>query len=183
MEEKMSELYVGNVSKQIQMFAYRSLERQGIITQVIPIGGQIRISPNGATTDLTTPEIEYIINQHRMYGLMPIEELDSNKGPFNGLCYCIGKAISPEKLRKAMHRNEEALAKLGQQMRQEAALAVNSQIEESIGGPLRTLEMSFTEEEPRAGYAEDLDHLAEGVRVTRSGDKVAAIDSGRRGRR
>src|SRR5262245_53057907 len=153
------ELYVGNVSKQIQMFAYRSLERPGIITQVIPIGGQIRISPNGMNADLTTPEIDYIIEQHKIYGIMPVEELDTNKGPFNGLCYCLGKPISPDKLRRAMQKNEDSLQKLGKQMRQEAALAVNSQIEEQIGAPLRQLEMSFTEEEPRAGYSDDMDHV------------------------
>jgi hypothetical protein len=174
----MPDLYIGNVSKQIQMFAYRVPERSGIITQVIPIGGQIRVSPNGTTADISMLEIDAVIEQHKMYGLVSINELDSKGSPFSGLVYSIGKPISAEKLHRAMRKKDEEMKKFGQKIRQEAALAVNSQIEEQIGAPLRTLEMSFQEEEPRGGYAEDLDHAAEGVRVTREG--VTSI-RGRRG--
>jgi hypothetical protein len=163
----MPELYIGNVSKQIQQFCYRSPERPGVITQTIPIGGQIRISPNGQLVDLSPPEIEAILSQHRTYGIVDIDDIDNKQSPFSGICYSIGKAMSPEKLRRAMVKKEESLKAFGQRLRQEAALAVNSQIEEQIGAPLRNLEMSFEEEEPRSGYADELDHLSEGVRVTR----------------
>lgn len=180
----MPELYVGNVSKQIQQFLYRALERPGIVMQTIPIGGQIRVSPNGAKTDLTTPEIDYIIEQHRTYGMMPVEEIDNKGSPFSGLCYSIGKQISPEKLRRGMLRKEEALNEFGKKLRQEAALAVNSQIEQQIGAPLRELEMSFTEEEPRGGYSEDTSHVAEGIRVTRQVENGPPVpETGRRGSR
>jgi hypothetical protein len=178
----MPELYIGNISKQIFQFAYRSPERPGVIVQTIPIGGQIRISPNGIHVDLSTPEIESIISQHVTYGLVEIDEVDAKQSPHSGLCYSIGKAMSPEKLRRAMLKKEDALKEFGKKMRQEAALAVNSQIEEQIGAPLRNLEMSFQEEEPRSGYADELDHLAEGVRITRQSDSVASIEQGRRRR-
>ena len=163
----MPELYIGNVSKQIQQFCYRSPERPGVITQTIPIGGQIRISPNGQLIDLSPPEIEAILSQHRTYGIVDIDDIDNKQSPFSGICYSIGKPMSPEKLRRAMVKKEESLKMFGQRLRQEAALALNSQIEEQIGAPLRNLEMSFEEEEPRSGYADELDHLSEGVRVTR----------------
>jgi hypothetical protein len=178
----MPELYIGNISKQIFQFAYRSPERPGVIVQTIPIGGQIRISPNGTHVDLSTPEIELIISQHVTYGLVEIDAVDTKQSPHSGLCYSIGKAMTPEKLRRAMLKKEEALKEYGRKLRQEAALAVNSQIEEQIGAPLRNLEMSFQEEEPRSGYADDLDHLAEGVRITRQSETVASIDQGRRRR-
>jgi hypothetical protein len=177
----MPELYIGNVSKQIFQFCYRSPERPGVIVQPIPIGGQIRISPNGVIIDLSTPEIDSILGQHKAYGIVSIDEVD-DKHPFDGLCYSIGKPMSAEKLRRAMLKKEEALKAYGQNLRREAALAVNSQIEEQIGAPLRQLEMSFQEEEPRSGYSDDLDHVAEGVRVTRQSDTVAQIDQGRRRR-
>lgn len=167
----MPELYIGNISKQIQHFCYRSLERPGIIMQPIPIGGQIRVSPTGAKTDLSTPEIDYIIEQHGKYGMLPVEEVDAKNNPFSGLCYSIGKAITPERLRKAMMKKEEALQKFGSKIRQEAAIATNNQIEQQIGAPLRNLEMSFEEIEPRGGYADDADHLSEGVRVTRRAER------------
>jgi hypothetical protein len=179
----MPELYIGNISKQIFQFAYRSPERPGVIVQTIPIGGQIRISPNGQIVDLSTPEIEAILSQHRTYGLVDIDDVDAKQDPHSGLCYSIGKAMAPEKLRKAMLKKEESLKMFGQKLRQEAALAVNSQIEEQIGAPLRNLEMSFQEEEPRSGYADELDHLAEGVRISRQSETIASIEQGRVRRR
>lgn len=177
----MPELYVGNVSKQIVQFCYRFPERTGVIVQTIPIGGQIRITPNGQYVDLSPPEIDSVISQHRTYGIVSVDDIDEKRGAFDGLCYSVGKAISIEKLRRAMHKKDEALQVFGQKIRQEAALAVNSQIEEQVGAPLRQLEMSFQEEEPRGGYVDDLDHLAEGVRVTRT-ENVAPLE-GRRSRR
>jgi hypothetical protein len=174
----MPELYIGNVSKQIYQFCYRSPERPGVIVQTIPIGGQIRISPNGQHVNLSTPEIDAILEQHKVYGLVSIDDIDRMRGPFDGICYSIGKQISVEKLRRAMVKKDDSLKDFGKTMRQEAALAVNSQIEEQIGSPLRQLEMSFQEEEPKGGYTDDTDHVAEGVRVTRE-----AVASGRRGRR
>lgn len=179
----MPEMYVGNISKQIQQFAYRALERPGIVMQPIPIGGQIRISPDGRKTDLTTPEIDYILDQHARYGMLPIDEMDKI-GPFNNTCYSLGKPFTAEKLQKAMDRKDGALVEYGKKLRQEAALAVNSQIEQQIGGPLKNLEMSFTEEEPKGGYSDDFDHVSEGVRVTRMADHTAPVaETGRRSRR
>jgi hypothetical protein len=171
----MPELYIGNVSKQIQQFCYRSPDRPGVIVQTIPIGGQIRISPNGQHVDLSPLEIDAIIAQHSAYGIVNVSDIDNKQSPFNGVCYSIGKPISAEKLRRAMLKKEEALGVFGQKLRQEAALAVNSQIEEQIGAPLRQLEMSFEEVEPKGGYADDVDHLAEGVRVTREAEGVTPM--------
>jgi hypothetical protein len=181
----MPALYIGNVSKQIQIFTYRSPERPGVIAQTIPIGGQIRVSPNGAHYDLSTIEIDAIIAQHRTYGLIDIDEIDKKQSPFNALCYSIGKPMTVEKLRKAMFKKEDSVKIFGQKLRQEAALAVNSQIEEHSGQRLRELEMSFEEEEPTGGYAEDADHNSEGILVTRTAepDAVTPIEMGRRGRR
>ena len=42
-------------------------------------------------TDLTTPEIDYIIGQHRVYGILPIEELNDITAS-SSVCYAIGNA-------------------------------------------------------------------------------------------
>ena len=150
-------------------------ERPGVITQMIPIGGQIRVAPNGVNTDLNQPELDAILNQQRIYGLLCIDELDTNKSQFSGLVYSIGKPLTEDKLRKAMIRLEKQKDNEGKKLRSEAALAVNNQIENRIGTQLKNLEMSFTEEEPRGGYAEDITHLSEGVRVTREADVNAPV--------
>jgi hypothetical protein len=177
------ELYVANVTKQVVQFAYRALERSGVVIQPIPIGGQIRIAPAGSRTDLSTPEIDYIIDQHRKYGLIDVNEIDSSKTPFHGMCYSIGKPISVDKLYRAMKRNEDALEEQGKQIRKEAAIAVNNQIENTIGENLKQLEMSITEEEPRGGYPDDRNPLGEGVRVLREepgGSPLPFIGRGRK---
>jgi|SRR5215472_6154226 len=172
----MPELFIGNISKQIQQFCYRIPERQGVIVQTIPIGGQIQVSPNGRDKDLSVELIDRIIGQHLAFGIVPAEEVSSKSHPFSGICYSIGKPITPDKLHEAMIEKETAIDEFGRQIRQEAAVAVNSQIEQT-GVPLNKLEMSFEEEEPRGGYVDGLTHVAEGVRVMR--DNVAPM----RGRR
>jgi hypothetical protein len=161
------ELYIANVTKQIVQFAYRAPERFGLVIQTIPIGGQIKVSPKGSQSDLSTPEIDSILEQHRKYGLISVEELDTNRSSFHGMCYCIGKPISVDRIHKAMQRNEETLEELGKTIRKEAALAVNNQIENTVGGNLKQLEMSVVEEEPRGGYTDDHKPLGEGVRIIR----------------
>lgn len=176
----MAELFIGNATKQINNFAYRSLERPGIVVQIIQIGGQIKVAPTGSKTDLTQMEIDHIIDQHRMYGIRDILEIES-KGTFGGLVYSIGKPISAEKLRRAMLKMEEQLDEEGRKIRQEAALAVNSQIEERVG-TLRNLEMSFEEIEPRSGFSDDASHIAEGIRVSRDAPEGITPFSGRKRR-
>jgi hypothetical protein len=166
-------LYVANVTKQVCQFAYRSPERLGLVIQTIPIGGQIQIAPKGSMgLDLSTPEIDGIIDQHRKYGLIAVEDIDTDKAKFHGICYSIGKPISVERLHKAMQRNEEVLEELGKTIRKEAALAVNNHIESQVGGNLKQLEMSVVEEEPRGGYSDDHKPLGEGVRIVRDNQEV-----------
>jgi hypothetical protein len=178
----MVQLYVANVTKQVVQFAYRAVEKSGVVVQTIPIGGQVLIAPQGSKTDLSTPEIDVILDQHRKYGLVAIEEVESSKIPFHGMCYSIGKPISVERLHRAMKRNEDALEALGKQIREEAAVAVNNQIEGTIGENLKQLEMSITEEEPRGGYSEDHEPLGEGVRVIRQTEGGAPLPFVGRGR-
>jgi hypothetical protein len=179
----MSQLFVANVTKQIVQFAYRLPERQGVIIQPIPIGGQIKISPTGGRDELSSPDIDAILDQHRKYGLISATEIDSSKTPFHGMCYSLDKPIPVEKLHRAMTRNEEALEDLGKAIRKEAAVAVNRQIEGTIGENLRQLEMSITEEEPRGGYPDTHDPLGEGIRVIREEEGGGLPFIGRSARR
>lgn len=124
---------------------------------MIDIGGQIRISG-----DLTTPEIEAIVGQHRKYGMVEVGEIDRTK-PFVGLCYSVDKPISVERIRNALVHNAEVLTEIGRARRQEAAIAVSNQLEAVTPG-LQALEMSFVEEQGKSGASPQ---IAEGVRVTR----------------
>lgn len=158
-------LYIGNASRQNVAFMYRVLESTGIRTQHIPIGSQVKISG-----DLSSDEIEYIVGQHRKYGLTPADEID-RKREFVGTVYSVGKPIPYNKIMDAMNRNIFVLVERGKQIRQEAAIAEAVKIENDLvqtGRPesLSSFEATIVEENPggrNAGPA-----MSEGLRVTRN---------------
>lgn len=165
----MPEMYVANVSKQDFNFIYRVPERKGPVSQMIRAGSQVKLAPWGtAKTNLSQPDIDAVIAQFAKYGMKEAGSIDLNRGPFTGLCYTIGKPVATSKMLAALEKNEDTLFQQGVEMRKEAAIATSDSIEEGMGVPLRGLEMSVSEIEPRGGFHDDgMKHVAEGVRVTR----------------
>lgn len=163
--------YVANVTKQHYVFTYRVPERAQPCTQLIPVGEQICLAPNGSDTDLSQLEIDMILKQYEKYGIADVNGIDHAKGPFNGICYSIGKPISVEKMRKAMLKSDQVLDKLGKQIRQEAAVAAHSDFENRFlaGDPMQKhMDISVEEVIPSRGLDDDLTHISEGVRITRN---------------
>jgi hypothetical protein len=182
----MARLFVANVTKQFFVFTYRVPERTQPCTQRIEPGGQICIAPNGSNTDLTQMEIDAILKQYEKYGIQEADRIDHSKGPFNGICYAIGKQISVEKLRKAVTKQEQALDRLGLQMRQEAAVAAHSQFEKQFLGEemKKKVAISVEEEIPSKGLNEDLTHISDGTIVTRNPtNEYPVVDLMQRSRR
>lgn len=176
----MSKMYIGNASQQLVKFAYRTPESGGVRTQDIPIGGQIQLSG-----DLSTSEIDCIIDQHKKYGLISVSEVDRSK-MFSGLCYSVDRPISASILQRAVAKNMDTLVERGKEIRRDAALVVNNgleaELEERKLGGLAKLEMSVVEEDSplRVGG----EKIAEGFRVTKDGDGDPAPRNGaRRSRR
>ena len=173
-------LYIGNCTKQVQDFTYRIPGTASQRVQRIEIGSQIRIS-----SDLSTPEIQSIVDQHHKYGLVAVGDIDRTK-PFIGMCYSVDTPITVEKLRRAFAHNADVLNERGRELRQEAAVAVNHHIEQAAGenGPaVKSLEMTVQEENP--GTIEDHPAINEGVRVMRDAPPPSGSRGGRgnRGRR
>lgn len=159
-------LYIGNATKQVLTFAYRVPEMNGVRTQTIAVGSQVMLSG-----DLSTKQIDAIVDQNRKYGLVPVDEVDRARD-FVGICFSIDKPISSSKLTLAMQRNTDVLVERGKQNRKAAALAVNGQIQsdlaehDGLGASLKSLEMSTVEEEPKGGYR-TTKPIGEGVRIER----------------
>jgi hypothetical protein len=182
----MARLFIANVTKQNFMFTYRFPERSQPCTQRIDAGGQICVAPNGSNTDLAQQEIDYILQQYEKYGIQEADKIDHSKGPFNGICYSIGKQISVEKLRKAVIKNEQALDRLGREMRQEAAVAAHNELETKFLGEQtkKSVDISVEEVIPSQGLNEELTHISEGVRVTRNPtNDMPVVDLMQRSRR
>lgn len=132
-------LYISNCTQQVQDFVYRLPETSGTRTQRIDIGGQIIVSG-----DLNPTQIDSILDQHAKYGLVSVDEVDRTR-PFIGLCFSVDKPVIMDKVRRAMEHNTTVLNDRGRQLREEAAIFVNNQINDGTNGALSSLEMSVTE--------------------------------------
>ena len=165
------DLYIGNATKQEQQFCYRVPEDGRLRVQDIHVGTQIKVSG-----ELTAQQIDAIVDQHRMYGLIPAAEAGKVKD-FAGLCYSVGKPIQIDKLQLAIDANQRVLEARGEKLRRDGAIAVNNMIEKNLdemgtGARLREVEMSAAEEEPKGGYRDK--PFGEGVRVTRDDAPTAS---------
>jgi hypothetical protein len=160
----MSKMYVLNCTRQMQEFWYRLPESTKLLHQLIPIGGQIQIAG-----ELTTPDIDSIIEQHARYGMVAYSEINKNQ-PFIGYCYQIDKRFNniADALQRGFAHNDVVLEDRGQKLREEAAVAINQSIENQRA-PARLTELELTVEEEG-----DDGTFHRGVRVTRSINPDAA---------
>jgi hypothetical protein len=156
------------------MFAYCIPEMAGVKTQAIRMGSQVPIPG-----ELNPMQVDAIIEQHRIYGLVTVEEFERMKA-FVPFVASVDRPVKMETIQRVMALNTGVLVKRGQDMRKEAAVAVNAAIEE-ITPSIETLEMSVEEE--RQGSFSDRDAMSEGVRVSRGFNPDGSPkDAPRRGR-
>lgn len=111
----MSKLYVANLSKQnIEFIYWVENSKKPVVTKIKP-GQQESVYPQGSRVDH-----ERIVDQHRMYGLIPVSELDRRQG-FVGQCYQYDDPIPLDRLYTGMTNNEDALVTEALERRKEAA--------------------------------------------------------------
>ena len=176
-------LYVGNATRQILDLTCRIPDVVSIYRQKIPVGCQVLV----ASGQLNTPQIDAVIDQLAVYGLVRIDEIDRTK-PFIGMCYSVDKPIPNKRLILAMDHNIGVLTERGKTMRKEAAvvtsLAIEKQLREEGLGNLDSLDVSVVEE-ARKGGPDNPAPIAEGVIVSRSVEaaKVARSKSDKRAAR
>jgi hypothetical protein len=166
-------LYVANCTKQVQDFIYRLPETAASRQQKIDIGGQIRVSG-----DLTTQDIDAIIEQHSRYGMVNVDTIDRTK-EFVGVCYSVDKPVDLKYVRRALEINQFVLEERGREIRTEAAVATANSVEEQNPG-LHALEMSVQEVETKSNPNPT---ISEGTRVSRFEDPGPTRPSARRGNR
>lgn len=175
-------LYIANASRQVQNFMYRLPEHPQVRQQTIPIGGQIKISG-----DLTQVEIDAIVKQHEIYGLIPVEDI-ALKGGFASLCYQVGKPISPVKIEMLAQRNTGVLQDRGREQRKNAAIVMTNQLGASVrehGVELGEVEVDTIEDDngrsrDRRAVTGD-DRIEETTIVTREGRQPGRGGGGRGG--
>lgn len=170
----MTKMYVANGSKKIHIFAFRlptgvkmpngREELGNVVTYSIPMGGQVCVGD-----DLTTPEVDAILKQHKPYGLVDSADIDRLQA-YHGLCYSLDKPVQSNRITYLLHNNDSQLRILGRQIRQETAIANNAILENEViesGLPER---VSSYESSVTVENHDDRDEeapIAEGVRVER----------------
>lgn len=162
----MPKLFIANCTKQVLDFHYRIPEFPQVYQVIIKPGSQQRIHKD----DLSVDTIDYIINQHVMYGLVPSNEIDRTK-PFIGLCYSVDKEIRAESIMKALKHNAHVLEVNGYEQRVESAAAISSALDtqaEENGMAVDGVSVEVIEQEQPGHEARDGERISETVTVDKS---------------
>lgn len=173
----MSKLFIANPKAQAETFAYRVPDNDmpgqrdpnrtssGVRTQHIPPGGCLPLSG-----DLTTAQIDAIVDQHEPYGLYWVADISKRQTSFVNLIATVDKPVSADVLESVMRANLGLLSDKGRKMRELAAVSVNNKIENDMTearmpGELTSLEMEVVEQ--RTASSEAPETVPQRVRVTR----------------
>lgn len=177
-------LYIGNATRQVIDFKYWVPGVKSPRSQIIPIGGQIMVG--GSTSDWSQADIDKIVAQHVVYGLVSLAEADKQKS-FSGMCWSVDQPIPPHKLMRLIDLNQGLLKRRGEEIQKMAALASAQRLqndlqEQQIPENLTTLETSVAEVDPPNDGS--YQPVGEGVRVELSNTDDGAPKTPRlRGRR
>lgn len=133
-------MYIANGTHQSIDFQYRLPEYKNYRQQTIPIGGQIKISG-----DLSPQQIDLIIQFHVKYGMVKYNEISDFKGFFIPYVYSIDEPLSSEVIAELIIQNRSFNKDLGEKLRAEAAIAVNSQIETNAKENVTTFQVEIQE--------------------------------------
>ena len=171
----MAKLYITNLTKQRHEFCYRLPEEIQLRKQMINEGGQILVSGRGPA-GLNEEDIKAIIEQHTPFGIIDISKIDQSK-PYIGLAYSIDREISINKIGAGLQHNDDVKVEEGFELRKQAAVAVNQEVQKASAGSLKNLEMSVSQD-----VKEGERGIAEGIRITREGEAGGSTPATRGGR-
>lgn len=122
------DLYIANCTQQVQMFNYRPLGSMQQQFRQIGIGQQVKLgSPTWGTAD-----IDHIIAQHTIYGMVRVDEIDRTRH-FAGLCYDVDRPVPVAKVMHTIETNQQVLTRRGEEQRADAAVMVNHGMEKALG--------------------------------------------------
>lgn len=142
-------LFVANCSIQDHDFAYRQLETGKLCTQRIHAGSQSMIYK-----DAPMNELELIIQQHLIYGMIPAQQAKNAKG-FVGLCYSIDKPVDVEAIMHARESNDNAAVDRAVEVHQTSVASATDAMQKMSDGKLNDYEVELTEQVKTHGTVQD----------------------------
>src|ERR1700740_3496240 len=119
-------LYIANCSKQNFEFQFRNQKEPGskVVSVTIPVGNQSKVVSNADSS-----KIDWIIKQHEIYGLKPVNEVDHRSG-FNGICYQIDNPVDIDKILRGFDYLDKTMDDLAAEKRQIASAAIANKLAE-----------------------------------------------------
>jgi hypothetical protein len=132
-------LYIANTTTQNWEINYRLPERDRPSVRKVPAGQQLILVANGST-----PEVDMIIEHLRKYGGRDVSEVPKVR-TFIGIVYSVDKPIDPERMMVAHEQNLVALIKQGEEIRKEAAVAIDEKLQEQTEGRAKLMDTSIIE--------------------------------------
>lgn len=164
----MPELYIANCTNQVNLFQYRMPEERMPRQMQIEPGSQAKI-PHFRGGAPTVEEVKLIVEQHEVYGLVKVDEIDRTK-PYVGLCYS-NKEIPVDTIMKAHEHNHDVLVRQGVKTREESAVRANIAAEktaEQTGLKVLGTDVTIAEQDPKDGGKPEVN---EEYRLQRDGKK------------
>lgn len=170
----MATLNITNLTRQHHQFCYRLPESTQLYEQKIPAGAQVPVVRN-VGLDI----IEYIIEQHRIFGLVSEEEA-KNSRVFVPQFYTIDQPASADRILETFDSNDVALNEGAAQRREDQAAVIADGIESTMrerGVEIARTEVSIVEE-TKGG---EKPQVSEGFEIVAPG--VQPRNGGKPGRR
>lgn len=115
-------LFVANISKQTHDLLFWIGENKSYFSQKIRPGEQVSVYPQGSRSDH-----EFIVEQHRQYGIKNINEIDRTK-EFVGLCFQFDKSIPLDRLQSTFAHNDDVMMEASRSRRMEATLSMDDML-------------------------------------------------------
>jgi hypothetical protein len=165
-------MYIANGMNQNLSFQYRLPEFKTYRQQMVPIGGQVRLSG-----ELNEKQIDIIAQFHQKYGMVRSTDIPMFKGYFIPYVYSVDNPVTTDLIVELILQNREYNRILGEKLRAESAIAVNAMIEENAGEQLTSFEMEIMEKTKNSAEQP----IGEKIVITRSKERGAPQDPREKG--
>jgi hypothetical protein len=144
----MATLFIANPTKQNNHFFYKLAEVNRLLDEVIPYGEQVQIAKH---LNPTQAQLQAIIEQHAVNGLVDVREVTSrHKGKFT-LVYSWDKPVNFEKLSLALERNDNESLKIADESREIQTESLVKSLSEQTGKEPESISITLSEQTTEAG--------------------------------
>lgn len=97
-------LFIANTSKSHHDFIFRRPENKQTTMMQIKAGQQVQVL-KGVDKDV----IDFVLDQHRKYGMISGDEAAKRHAGYTGLCYSVDKPVSEKQMRGSFENNDRVL--------------------------------------------------------------------------